>query len=76
MEKTKDPPSTEIDQLGLAAPAVRALYGAGYTRLEQLAQVSEAELAQLHGVGPNALKQLRKALARHGWSFAGETETT
>jgi len=42
----------------LVAPARRALDAAGYVRLEQLASVSEAELAPLHGIGPNALKQL------------------
>ncbi len=54
---------------GLAQPAVRALTGAGYTRLEQLAEVSEAEISQLHGIGPNALKQLRAALDARGLSF-------
>ena len=53
----------------LAAPARRALDAAGYYRLEQLAKVSEAEIAQLHGIGPNALKQLRRALAANGLSF-------
>ena len=56
--------------IGLSAPARRALVGAGYLRLEQLANLSEAELKQLHGVGPNALKQLRYALGAKGLSFA------
>ena len=55
---------------GLASPARRALLGAGYTRLEQLTQVSEEEVNQLHGIGPNALDQLRSALAARGLSFA------
>jgi hypothetical protein len=55
---------------GLAAPAMRALVGAGYMRLEQLAEVSETEIKQLHGIGPNALKQLHSALAAKGLSFA------
>jgi len=54
----------------LAAPARRALVGAGYLRLEQLTRLSEAEVKQLHGIGPNALKQLRRALAAKGLSFA------
>ena len=54
----------------LAAPARRALVGAGYLRLEQLANRSEAEIKQLHGIGPNALKQLRSALSAKGLSFA------
>jgi hypothetical protein len=53
----------------LAAPARRALDAAGIDRLEQLAQFSKAEIAQLHGIGSNALEQLRRALAVHGLSF-------
>ena len=53
----------------LAAPAQRALTGAGYTTLAQLAEVSEDEIAKLHGIGPNALTALRRALAEHQMSF-------
>ncbi len=56
----------------LAAPAQRALAGAGFTRLEELAKVSEADLKKLHGIGPNALKKLRDALEAIGLSFAAE----
>lgn len=56
---------------GLSKPAQRALAAAGYTRLEQLAAVSEADLLKLHGMGPKALGQLRQALAAKGMSFAG-----
>ncbi len=56
----------------LAQPAQRALTGAGYSRLEQLTYITETELKQLHGIGPNALKQLRAALEANGWSFAPE----
>ena len=55
---------------GLARPAQRALANAGYTRLEQLAKCTEAEIAMLHGMGPNALTLLRKALAEKGLAFA------
>lgn len=55
---------------GLAAPARRALDGAGYTRLDQLAEVREDDLAALHGMGPKALRQLRDALAARGLGFA------
>jgi len=54
----------------LAAPAQRALAGAGYTRLERLSKVSEDEIKQLHGIGKNALDSLRRALADKGMSFA------
>ncbi|HCJ33281.1 MAG TPA: DNA-binding protein [Ktedonobacter sp.] len=55
---------------GLSAPARRALVGAGYVRLEQLTRISEAEIKQLHGIGPNALKQIRHALEARGLSFS------
>jgi uncharacterized protein YdhG (YjbR/CyaY superfamily) len=53
----------------LAAPARRALSAAGYTRLDQLAQVSEPELGKLHGMGPAAIAALRDALQERGRSF-------
>ena len=56
----------------LAAPARRALVGAGYTYLKQLTRISEAEVSQLHGIGPKAVDQLRQALAAKGLSFANE----
>jgi len=55
---------------GLAQPAQRALAGAGIQRLEQLTKFSEEEIKQLHGIGPNALKQLHRALAVRGLSFS------
>jgi hypothetical protein len=58
----------------LAHPAQRALAGAGIQSLEQLAQFSETEIRQLHGIGPNALDQLRRALASNGLSFANEIQ--
>jgi DNA-directed RNA polymerase alpha subunit len=54
----------------LAAPAQRALAAAGIQHLAQLSQLSESEIKQLHGIGPNALKQLRRALATKGLAFA------
>jgi predicted flap endonuclease-1-like 5' DNA nuclease len=59
--------------VGLAAPAVRALAGAGIRRLEQLAELSEADVKRLHGIGDNAIRQLRGALDARGLSFADET---
>ncbi len=60
------------DEIGfpkLAAPARRALSAAGYTRLDQLTQVSEADLAKLHGMGTTAIAALREALHERGLSF-------
>jgi hypothetical protein len=38
----------------LSGPAQRALANAGYTEVEQLVGVFEAELLRLHGLGPSA----------------------
>jgi DNA-directed RNA polymerase alpha subunit len=55
---------------GLAKPAQRALTRAGYSRLEQFTKLREEEVLQLHGMGPKALEQIRRALAARGLSFA------
>ncbi|MCL4253308.1 MAG: DNA-binding protein [Anaerolineae bacterium] len=57
---------------GIGRPATSALLEAGYTRLEQLTKVSEADIKRLHGVGPKAIDVLRATLAEKGWSFLGE----
>jgi len=54
----------------LAQPARRALAAAGIQQLKQLTKFSEDEVKQWHGIGPNALKQLRRALADKGRAFA------
>jgi hypothetical protein len=53
----------------LSNPARRALAGAGYSRLEQLTQVTEADLLKLHGLGPKTIRQLRDAFAVRGLAF-------
>ncbi len=60
---------TDDDLPRVGAPARRALTGAGITRLDQLTERTEAELAGLHGMGPKALGLLRGALAERGLSF-------
>ena len=62
-----DMPKTPFPKL--AAPAQHALAAAGFAYLEQLVGVSEAELAKLHGMGPNALAKLQAALEEIGVSF-------
>ena len=58
---------------GLSKPAQRALAGAGYTRLEQLAKVRKADIMRLHGMGPKAFELLSRALAARGLAFADST---
>lgn len=66
-----DQPESDLP-IGLARPAQRALVQAGYQRLEQLTALSEADIKKLHGIGPNAIRQLRHALAARGLSLKGE----
>ena len=54
----------------LAAPAQRALAGAGIRNLKDLTKFSEAQIKALHGIGPNALKELNRAMKANGISFA------
>jgi hypothetical protein len=58
------------DMAGLSAPARRALTNAGYIRLVELADVSESEIRQLHGMGPKAFDVLRRQLSARGLGFA------
>jgi hypothetical protein len=60
-----------LDELPkISAPATRALNNAGYTSLGQLADVSRAELAALHGMGPKALGIIDDALRQHDLRLA------
>lgn len=69
---TRTSPENQTDDLPkLAAPARRALAAAGVTRLSDLARFTEAEVKAWHGIGPNALTALRRALRAKGLSFAG-----
>jgi hypothetical protein len=54
---------------GLSRPARRALQGAGLTSLARIADVTEADVLRLHGVGPTAIVRLRAALAERGLAF-------
>ncbi len=60
----------------LAAPARRALSAAGYSRLDQLAQISESDLKKLHGMGANAIATLHEALNERGLSFQTSVRTS
>ena len=53
----------------LGKPATRALEEAGLTTLEKVAGKTEAELLDLHGVGPKAVDAVTKALAAAGLSL-------
>lgn len=51
---------------GIGRPAARALEQAGLTTLDDVARLSDDELAALHGVGPRAIRVLREVIAARG----------
>ena len=54
---------------GLAKPAQRALKNANLKTLAALAKQNEDEVRALHGMGPNALKVLKRELKAKRLSF-------
>lgn len=58
-------------ELGLAAPARRALVNARLFKLSDLKKVTQSELSALHGMGPSALSLLKKEMKRLGIQFKG-----
>ncbi|MEQ1809675.1 MAG: hypothetical protein ABL889_07110 [Terricaulis sp.] len=54
---------------GLAKPAHRALENAKIASLKQLAAKREADVSSLHGIGPNGVASLKRALRAAGLSF-------
>ena len=50
----------------IGRPATNALAVFGVTRLDQVAEMTDAELLALHGVGPKAVRLLREELATRG----------
>lgn len=63
-------PAIVSDLPKLAAPARRALAGAGVTNLSDLASMTEADVMALHGMGPNAMTSLKTAMKAKRLGFA------
>ena len=56
-------------ELGLAAPARRALIDDGLFQLSDLRKTSLAAVKELHGMGPNAIRILTTAMKKADLSF-------
>lgn len=56
-------------EIGLAAPARRALIDEGYYKVSDLRKVSLDAIKDLHGMGPNAIRILLKELKSRDISF-------
>jgi DNA-directed RNA polymerase alpha subunit len=77
LKGTKTPEAADKKETGefpvkLSKPAQRALAGASINTLKQAAKLSEEELSALHGIGQNAVQQIKKALSDQGLSFANK----
>ncbi len=59
---------------GLPKPARRALEQAGYRDLEQLSNISDSELLNLHGFDPKGLLMLKQAMADAGLRTAEDPQ--
>lgn len=66
-EQNDKPKDTFLAEL--SAPARRALQNNGISELSELAQKTEKEILQFHGMGPGSLPKLRKALEEAGLGF-------
>ena len=55
--------------LGLAAPARRALVNAKLLKLNDLKKITESDLKKLHGMGPTAIKILKSTMKKSKISF-------
>ncbi len=56
-------------QASLGAPARRALENKGIKTVEDLAKFTEAEILELHGMGPGSMPKLQQALKEKGLAF-------
>ena len=59
-------PNAAAFPAGMSGPALRALHTAGVMSLAELARVTEAELAAMHGMGPKGIRILKEALHERG----------
>lgn len=53
----------------MGAPVRRALENNKIKTLKQLSHYTEAELLNLHGIGPSSIPKLKKKLQKEGLSF-------
>jgi DNA-directed RNA polymerase alpha subunit len=59
----------EWKQIGLSAPARRALVNAKLTKIEHLKKLTEKQLMSLHGMGPRSLPLIKKAMKKYKVNF-------
>jgi hypothetical protein len=68
-KKNKNMSTGSLLSIKLSKPAQRALAAAGISKPEQFSKFSEDDVKKMHGIGPNAMKEIKKMLAVNGLSF-------
>jgi ERCC4-type nuclease len=53
----------------LSGPAQRAIIDTGVKTVEELANMSEAEIKALHGIGPSAIQTIKMFMAENGMAL-------
>ncbi|MDB4950068.1 MAG: hypothetical protein JWM27_2717 [Gemmatimonadetes bacterium] len=61
----------QIDELDVTPVLVRHLRGAGITRVEEVVQLTRAEVRTFHGMGEKVTGRLEAALAKIGAKLRG-----
>jgi hypothetical protein len=56
-------------EIGLAAPARRALIDEGLFKISDLRKISLAALKDMHGIGPNAIRILNSEMKKRDLAF-------
>ncbi len=56
----------------ISKPALRALHSINVKTMEDVTKYSEAELLELHGFGPKAIRILREDMDEQGLKFKDE----
>jgi predicted flap endonuclease-1-like 5' DNA nuclease len=69
VKPSKTHPNADAFPAGVGGPVLRALATVGIKSMAQLATWSEAEFAELHGVGPKGIRILAGALTEQGRHF-------
>ncbi|MES2573492.1 MAG: RNA polymerase alpha subunit C-terminal domain-containing protein [Bacteroidota bacterium] len=66
-ENERKPESGFLEKI--SAPARRALENNGIKTLKELANFSEKEILEFHGLGPGSIPKLKEELSKKGLSF-------
>lgn len=62
-------PNADAFPRGLSGPALRALHHAGIRNMAELSKRTERDVADLHGMGPKGIRELKAGLEAKGRRF-------